>query len=163
MTTKRRLSLAAGASAVGLTAALLPAASATAAPTAGGEGEQATIAAAGTITKRCTSEVRGRTARIQIRVNVGDNGRDVQAVSLRITDNGETGIYRNKKINIKKVRLLIKDQDGKTQLSQLVAPSSPGGYDIPASAGEGAGLVRTRVEFRSNGHTVVRNCRMVID
>jgi len=151
MSTNRRLAAVATASAAGLTGALLAMPAAEAAPSNGAP-----------IPKSCTFSSHGETLRISFFLFVGSNGRDVEAVELHATDNDESGKYDNNDVRIKRIRLIIRDEDGKTQLNNTVSPSSPGSFDV-GSAGEGAGKVTVKVRWRTHHNTVNRSCSKVLD
>lgn len=156
MATTRRLVLLTGASAAALIATAIPGASAAPSAAQGG------VVGSSAVAKACNFKAQGEKLRIEVGMYLGSNGRDVEAVQIRATDNDESGSLDNNDVRIKKIRLTIKDQDGKTQVNNTVSPSSPGSYDI-GSAGEGAGKVTVKVRWRTHGKTVNASCSKVID
>ena len=152
MTTNRRL---AAVAAAGLTGAVLAMPAADATTTDHGVGGAAVL-------KPCTFFSHGEKLRIGLGIFLGDNGRDVENVQIYATDNDGDGKYDNNDVRLKVVRLTIRDQDGKIQLNQKVAPASQGSYDI-GSAGEGAGKVTVKVRWRTHHNTVNKSCSKVID
>lgn len=149
----RRLTALAGLSVAGLAAGGLQLPSAAANPT-----EEAVGAAA--VAKTCTFTSHGEGLKISVGLYLGSEG--VESVQIRATDNDESGSYDNNDVRIKAVRLTIWDQDGKKQLNNKVAPSSPGSFDV-GSAGDGAGKVKVKVRWRTHHNTVNKSCTKVLD
>lgn len=143
----RRIAALAGASAAGLAAAALQM-PAQAAPS------EATVGTAAQA-KSCQFSKKGESLRIALGLYTGSEG--VESISVRATDNDESGSYDNNDVRIKKIRITMWDQDGKKQLDNTVAPSSPGSFDV-GSAGDGAGKVRVKVRWRTHGSTVNGTC-----
>ena len=111
------------------------------------------------VAKKCSFTAKGESLKIALGLYTGSEG--VESISVRATDNDESGSYDNNDVRIKNIRITLWDIDGKKQLDNTVAPSSPGSFDV-GSAGDGAGKVRVKVRWRTHGSTVNASCTKVL-
>ncbi|HUR75710.1 MAG TPA: hypothetical protein VMZ00_15620 [Sporichthya sp.] len=110
-----------------------------------------------TVVRTCTGKVAGEKVKLKAVLHLrsaSDN--DVHAVDLRATDQTETGGFRNRDVDLRKLTLRVKDESGKVA-AKTSTPSSPFGVDL-GSAGDEVGKVHAEARWRSHERTGVVVC-----
>lgn len=112
-------------------------------------------AAEETLVRICKGTVDGEKVKLRAALHLrSDSDNDITAIDLRATDNGESGTFRNRDVNLRKLLLRVKDENGNLK-ARLETARSPLGIDL-GSAGNEVGRVHTEARFRAgDGRGVV--------
>ncbi len=117
--------------------------------------------AAGAVVKRtCTGKIAGEPVKMKVILHLrakGDN--DVTAVDIRATDRDERYSFRNSDVDLRRIRMWVRDEAGNV-VARSSIPSSPFGVDL-GSAGVEVGRIRTEAQFRTNGATGFVGCNFL--
>lgn len=112
-------------------------------------------AAEQTLVRICKGTVDGEKVKLRAALHLrSDSDNDITAIDLRATDNSETGTFRNGDVNLRKLLLRVKDENGNLK-ARLQTAHSPLGIDL-GSAGKEVGRVHAEARFRAgDGRGVV--------
>jgi hypothetical protein len=114
------------------------------------------------VKRTCTGKIRGEAVKMKVTLHLrakGDN--DVHAVDIRATDRDEKHSFRNRDVDLRRIRMWVKDEDGNV-VARTSTPSSPFGVD-QGSAGTEVGRVRTEAKFRTHGATGYVGCNFIFE
>ncbi len=110
-----------------------------------------------TVVRTCTGKVGGEKVKLKVVLHLRDAAdNDVTAVDLRATDENETGGFRNRDVDLRKLSLRVKDEAGGVA-AKTSTPSSPFAVDL-ATAGDEVGKVHAEARFRTEKRTGVVSC-----
>ena len=105
-------------------------------------------AAEETLVRICKGTVGGEKVKLRAALHLrSDSDNDITAIDLRATDDGESGTFRNRDVNLRKLLLRVKDETGDLR-ARLETSRSRLGIDL-GSAGNEVGRVHAEARFRA--------------
>lgn len=110
-----------------------------------------------TVVRTCTGKVGGEKVKLKATLHLrSTTDNDVNAVDLRATDKTETGSFRNRDVDLRKIVLRVRDDDNDLAL-KAKSPSSPFGVDT-GGKGDEVRKVHAEAKFRANDRTSIVAC-----
>ena len=117
--------------------------------------------AAGTIVNRtCSGKIAGEFVKMKVTLQLrasGDN--DINAVTIRATDRAERLSFRNADVDLRRLRMWVKDEAGNVVARSSVT-NSRFAVDL-GSAGKEVGRIRTEAVFRTHGAVGFVGCNFL--
>jgi hypothetical protein len=114
-------------------------------------------AAEPTVVRTCTGKVGGEKVKLKVVLHLrSSEDNDVTALDLRATDSDESGGFRNRDVDLRKLSFRVKDADGDLAVKNST-PSSPYAVDL-GSAGDEVSRVHAEAKFRTDERDGIIAC-----
>lgn len=121
------------------------------------EANSAEIATTATqVTRNCAQTVDGERLRLRLKINfTSAASNDVKSVVVRATDNGESGLFGNRDVNLRSIRVKVMNTARVTKVNRT-SSASPFSVGLsPSGSGKNALSISASADWYVGGHRTI--------